>query len=46
MVHGDDRVSWNMQIYANDALIRATGGGQVKYEEVVVVAPYVAMLQS
>lgn len=39
MVHGDDRVSWNMQIYTNKALLRATSGGGVDYGDVVLVAP-------
>jgi hypothetical protein len=42
VVHGEDRPSWNMQIYANLALERATLGGTVKKDEVVIMAPWVA----
>lgn len=39
LIHGQDRPSWNMQIYGNLALQRAVTGGDVKAEEVVIMSP-------
>lgn len=39
IVHGEDRPSWNMQIYTSLALERAIMGGTVKSDEVVIMAP-------
>lgn len=39
IVHGDDRESWNMQIYVTKALQRAMQGGDIRQEEVVIMAP-------
>jgi hypothetical protein len=41
IIHGEDRPSWNMQIYTTLALQRATQGGTVKEDEVVIMSPYV-----
>jgi len=39
IIHGEDRPSWNLQIYATKALQRAVTGGTVKEDEVVIMAP-------
>ncbi|UZJ56231.1 hypothetical protein CBS101457_005551 [Exobasidium rhododendri] len=39
IIHGEDRPSWNLQIYATLALQRAVLGGTVKEDEVVIMAP-------
>jgi hypothetical protein len=39
LVHGDDRPSWNMQIYGTKALQRAATAGGVKEDEVVIMSP-------
>jgi hypothetical protein len=39
LVHGEDRPSWNMQIYGNLAMQRAATGGDVKEDEVVILSP-------
>jgi hypothetical protein len=39
IIHGEDRVSWNMQIYTTLALKRAVTGGTVQEDEVVIMAP-------
>lgn len=39
LIHGQDRPSWNMQIYGNLALQRAATGGGVKADEVVIMSP-------
>ena len=41
MVHGEDRPSWNMQIYTTRALQRAAEGGDVSEDEVVILSPCV-----
>lgn len=39
IVHGDNRVAWNEFIYAKASLQRAVQGGDVKEDEVVIMAP-------
>ncbi|PWN52785.1 hypothetical protein IE53DRAFT_294671, partial [Violaceomyces palustris] len=38
-IHGENRDSWNQWLYADLALDRAIRGGEVKREEVVIMAP-------
>lgn len=38
-IHGMNRDSWNQWTYSNLALARAVEGGEVKQEEVVIMAP-------